>query len=446
MIRTIKAESANEAYIKACTMFQVTGGEAVFGRQKGEIYEEQYIAFDIANPRKCLVSLPFRKLSRKYCAGEFALFMGKEQRVEAFEYYSTKWRDLNVDGIVKSAYGWRIFTPRLNEATGECTSRFDYALTQLLENPQTKNAVIMMRDDSDNLDASRKDKCCTLYIQFFIRNNRLDMTVAMRSSDYWFGLPYDLFWYSMLMQRMLYKYNAASAAIQDVPVELGSYMHICNSLHVYQKEWVRVQYAELPTYYDTNKDYQFPLWDHHTERELEIFLEWEQSYRYKERDIVRMANSLREMKLHPFLETMGSFLVNTVVDKYASQETLALIAIAHEYAKNSTCLDRQVGCVLLLEDHTLVKGYNKVLACDKNCHDKFNRVCETSHAEIEALSAAQHMYPGKKIAKAFVTLYPCLPCMQALQNADVKEIVVMGFSHKGATGKVTLIDPAFVKE
>ena len=44
---------------------------------------------------------------------------------------------------------------------------------------------------------------------------------------------------------------------------------------------------------------------------------------------------------------------------------------------------------------------------------------------------------------AYVTLFPCFPCMQALEKTSVQWIKVKGFSHKGATGNVILYDPEF---
>ena len=443
---TIIAHSANDAYIQLAKEFQYGSSEETNGRQQGGIHELRNITIELHDPRKCVVSVPFRNLSRKYAAGEFALFMAQNTKTTDYAFYAKKWLELDVDGTVCSAYGERIFNPNRDKLG---VSRFDYALSQLLENPESKNAVIMMRDASDNRPLYQKDKCCTLHIQFMIRNNKLDMTVAMRSSDYWFGLPYDIFWYSAVMQRMLFRYNNQTGKT----VTLGVYRHECASLHIYEKQWPKVVSAIIPTYkgaerelfeeyvYDPSKDYQYPIWDAFTESELSKFLVWEISYRTSAASIESKASLLRVSKFHPFLETMGSFLVNKIKSRYPTEQDEKYLALATEESTHSTCKDRKVGCLILGTSKTVVLAHNHVVACNGLCDDKEHRICEVVHAEIGALKKSREA--GLIPEKAYVTLYPCLPCMTALTEAGVKEVIVQGFSHKGATGSVTLLDPAF---
>ncbi len=448
-ITSINAVSANDAYYQIIAMFRRKEITEVKGRQQGAIHELEKVAIELKNPRKCLVSFPFRNISRKYCAGEFALFMGEETNVEAYEFYSKKWRELDVDGTVSSAYGERIFSDK-RDPTG--VSRFDYALQQLIENKESKNAVVMMRDWTDNRPTHQKDRCCTLSISFMIRENKLNMIVHMRSSDLWFGLPYDLFWYSAVMQRMLWLFNNKVGA----SVELGTYTHFCNSLHVYEAQWSRVINADLPTregswvepmvtnpyvFYDPSLDYEYPAWDGYTEKELPDFLSWERLYRTGHIIPEGIAKLLRDMKLHPFLETMGSYLVNTIASRYPTPQDEKDLVLAEQEAMTSKCDDRKVGCLIRGSDNSCVVACNTVHSCNGKCHDKENRICDVTHSEVMALNKAKEA--GLIPVRAVVTLYPCLPCMLELRKAGVEEVIVRGFSHKGAAGKVTLLDPAF---
>jgi len=432
----LRGRTANAVYLMTTKLFQWNKDvDTVNGRQQGSIHEIRDVSLMIEQPRANLITLPFRALSRKYCAGEFALFMGMHNDVESFSFYSKKWKELAVDGRINSAYGKRIFD---RDYVHGQISRFEYALSQLIANPETKNAVVMMRDDSD-LQAGLKDRCCTLYFQFFIRDGKLDMRTVMRSSDFWFGLPYDIFWFTSVMQRMLFLYNESA----EKRVSLGMYTHTCASLHIYEKEWSLVKTAELPAYYNPEKDYMFPVWNRDTEEELSAWLNWERVYRAPSWDIKAKATLLRDSKFHPFLETMGSFLLNKIKTRYASEKEIMYFQFCYEVRKKSTCLDRKVGAALVDEGGTVVFGYNKVLSCNQKCDDKANRICVVEHAEINALNQAKEA--GMLPVRAYVSLYPCLPCMTALEEAGVKEVVVLGFSHKGATGTVTLIDPAFVE-
>lgn len=440
----VQAKSLNGAYIELTKIFQWNREGMVFemnGRQQGTIHEIRDIVVEIENPRCSLLSVPYRNMSKKYAAAEFALYMSQSNRVEDFGHYASTWKKLASEhGFISSAYGYRIFCER--DVGDANASRFDYALSQLIQNEETKNAVIMMRDDSD-MASGLKDRCCTLYVQFFIRNGKLDCKVAMRSSDFWFGFPYDVFWYTTLQQIMLFRYNEA----QKTHVGLGSFTMECNSLHVYEAQWDKIKTAELPAYYNADKEYEFPVFDKASNEQLRQWLFWEK-YVYRpaclEEDVVASALQLRHSKFSPFLETMGSLLLNKIKTRYATKQEVEFFQKAKATAQNSTCIDRKVGCVLTDSSQgTSVVAYNKVLECDQNCDDKVNRLCVTRHAEICALDAANEA--GMLPDKAYVTLYPCLPCMQALKKAGIQEVVVVGFSHKGAVGEVTLIDPAFTE-
>ena len=439
MSKMLEVESVNEAYIALTRNFQEGEAKRAMGRQQGGIYELRDVEINIRSPRKNIVSVPFRNLSRKYMAGEFALFMGQKDDEEDYVFYSKRWKDLSYNGKINSAYGKRIFE-EFNPVIGK--SRFEYALEQLVANPETKNAVVMMRDDRD-IVPGLKDRCCTLYFQFFIREGRLDMRTQMRSTDFWYGLPYDVFWFTTVMQIMLYRYNKARPTY--VPeAQLGTYTHACSSLHVYENEWEKVATAELPVFHDPQKDYQFPVWGLHEEAELSSWLLWEEAFRKEEGTLEEKANYLRDSKFHPFLETMGSFLVNKIKTRYATPDEMQFFMFCQKDAQRSKCIDRKVGALVCDKEGHFAYGHNEVLECNSLCADKFNRICSVQHAEVNTLEKAKVL--GIVPHKAYVTLYPCLPCMKALEAAGVQEVVVLGFSHKGATGTATLIDPAFVGE
>jgi dCMP deaminase len=101
-------------------------------------------------------------------------------------------------------------------------------------------------------------------------------------------------------------------------------------------------------------------------------------------------------------------------------------------AKRSTCLKRQVGCILL--DHkwrVLSTGYNGapsgVPSCDETgvCHRERSKSgenlgdCIAVHAEQNAILQCKDV---DSIYAAFVTTLPCDSCMRLLLNTPVKYI------------------------
>lgn len=434
---TIKCDSLNEGYQWCIKAFQ-ENAKTSNGRQQGEIHELLDVELVLSDPRKSVLSLPMRNMSRKYAAGEFLLYMRGTNDAEAFKFYSKTWDRLqNPDGTINSAYGYRWFKDVSH--TKDINTRFLFAVRQLLENPDTKNAVIMLRDD-DDIQPNLKDRCCTLALCFNIRDGKLNMRTIMRSQDLWTGLPYDIFCFTRLQQIMLYEYNSKSGRDK---IELGTYTHQVLNLHVYAKHWDRIK-GYNPIMLNTAEAYAFPEF---TDKSMEHFgtlQNWEENYRKNTSETIeKKAYDLRELKLDPFCETLGSYLVNNIKNEVPTQFEKEMFALAEQESQNSRCIDRQVGCVITDRDgNVLGKGCNTVINCNQNCHDKLKRICNVRHGEVSAIESVPENMRDMMYC-AYVTLFPCFPCMQALEKTSVQWIKVKGFSHKGATGNVILYDPEF---
>lgn len=435
---TITCDSLNEGYQYLINALQLAGKQST-GRQRGAIHELLDVELVLSDPRKSVLSLPIRNMSRRYAAGEFLCYIRGTNKKEDFEFYSKSWDKLaNPDGTINSAYGYRMFHPVFDEST---ETRFHYALTQLLENSDTKNAIIMLRDDSDLHPAHQKDRCCTLCLCFNIRDGKLNCRTIMRSQDLWLGLPYDVFCFTRLMQIMLYNYNAACEDGKEV--QLGTYTHQVLNLHLYERDWQKVQDYKLMAL-NTEQGYQFPEFTAKSERDMLTLLIWEEQVRTQPNTPIEVhAHTLRELKLDPWSETLGSYIINKIENRAPTEFDIEMFSRAEKEAKRSTCIDRQVGCVITTKEGDVIgQGHNTVINCNQNCHDKLQRVCNVKHGEvcaIESISPAMKDFAHT----LYVTLYPCFSCMQAIEKTTIREVKVKGFSHKGAIGRVILYDPEF---
>ena len=105
-----------------------------------------------------------------------------------------------------------------------------------------------------------------------------------------------------------------------------------------------------------------------------------------------------------------------------------IMHLLNKLKEQSECIDKQVVCVITDEYQRIIStGINEVVFCDKNCHDKENRKCFTVHAEIIAMANLRNF--SKRAKYAYLNLFPCAPCQQALSTI-VEEIVVFGPKHK----------------
>jgi len=113
-----------------------------------------------------------------------------------------------------SAYG-RYFRELPND-------QIERVITQLQTSEHTRRAVINLHNSFVE-DYDGPDVACTVYLQFFIRDNELHLTANMRSQDMLFGYPYDTQAFQWLQEVI--------AGILDV--DLGTYTHIMGSCHYY---------------------------------------------------------------------------------------------------------------------------------------------------------------------------------------------------------------------
>lgn len=124
-----------------------------------------------------------------------------------------------------------------------------------------------------------------------------------------------------------------------------------------------------------------------------------------------------------------------MLSRTLTEQDATMFNIMESLKRLSKCIDKQVVCLLVDADSTILSvGVNRILKCDKNCDDKKNRTCVVNHAEIEAVSRlkdAEHVaaLPDEYKPTAYVSLFPCAPCQRALEPY-VKEIVTFGMIHK----------------
>jgi thymidylate synthase len=83
--------------------------------------------------------------------------------------------------------------------------------------------VIQLFEAGDIADERDGDVPCTCTLQFLLRSDRLHMLTYMRSNDAFWGLPHDVFCFTMIQEILA----------RELAVELGTYKHMVGSLHLY---------------------------------------------------------------------------------------------------------------------------------------------------------------------------------------------------------------------
>lgn len=137
-----------------------------------------------------------RKFHIKTCAAEVAWFFMGTQNLDWFRKYSHIWNDfVEDDGFtVDSAYGyrWRSHFGR---------DQILNAIMALKANKSDRRIYISNWDPSkDGLGRSAKNVPCPLGFTLSIIQDRLHMSLTLRSSDVFVGLPYDVAGHTLIMK------------------------------------------------------------------------------------------------------------------------------------------------------------------------------------------------------------------------------------------------------
>lgn len=198
-----------------------------------KIKEKIGYCFKINNIRDRLPYIPHRKFSLAYMFAELLWYFSGSNSTKWISKYSSMWQHISDDGSsANSAYGARIFSRHKYQTAGSEPALFadwnqwKYVKDELSKDPDSRRAVIHIRMPQDSLLAS-KDVPCTLTLQFLIRDGALHQVVSMRSSDIILGIAYDIPAFTMMQEYLANELN----------VECGSYTHVSNSLHIYEKHF-----------------------------------------------------------------------------------------------------------------------------------------------------------------------------------------------------------------
>jgi len=116
------------------------------------------------------------------------------------------------DGNVNSNYGWQWLR----------NNQYDYVVDKLKKQIDTRHAAISIYDAKENKDYDN-DTPCTYAVQFTIIDNKLCMSVYMRSNDLWYGFCNDKYCFSMLQKKVS----------DDINKEIGWYYHHAHNMHIY---------------------------------------------------------------------------------------------------------------------------------------------------------------------------------------------------------------------
>lgn len=206
-------------------------GELIKSKRDDNLEITQYAA-TLLNPRiRTSMSLDRKLVKSKFA--EFAWYLSKDSELGYIEPYIIAYnQEEQKNNRILGAYGPKIFGSNDNRK-----SQFERVIEQLNKREATKQAYLIISEIKDYKYRNEQFKSppCTIGLQFYVRGGKLNLTVFMRSNDAYFGLPHDLFCFTMLQELVSCR----------TKIPLGTYTHYSTSMHVYSEHINRInQYLD----------------------------------------------------------------------------------------------------------------------------------------------------------------------------------------------------------
>ena len=175
------------------------------------------VGFYLQNPLDNKITNKQRNWKEEYAEAEWQWYLSGERNIEKLgEIYGKIppiWeRMADHKGNVNSNYGWQWLR----------NDQYEYVIDKLKFENDTRHAAISIYDCKENLDYEN-DTPCTYAVQFTIINDKLCMSVYMRSNDLWYGFCNDQYCFSMLQKKVA----------EDVNKQVGWYYHHAHNMHLY---------------------------------------------------------------------------------------------------------------------------------------------------------------------------------------------------------------------
>ena len=172
---------------------------------------------EVPNANAILDSKVKRNWSHEYAEAEWQWYLSGDRNIaklgELYGKVPAIWKRMaDKNGNVNSNYGWQ----------WQREDQLESIIYQLKNNPETRQAAISIYDAKECKDYVN-DTPCTYAVQFTILNNKLNMSVVMRSNDLWYGFCNDQYQFSNLQMLV------ANVTGYDV----GTYYHFAHNLHLY---------------------------------------------------------------------------------------------------------------------------------------------------------------------------------------------------------------------
>jgi len=187
------------------------------GKQSNNTIELHNIGFYINKPLDNEINTPWRKWNKDYAEYEWQWYLSGNRNIDDISKRAKIWATIaDENGNVNSNYGYQ--WNRNNQLQ---------KVIDMLKNDKTTRRASISLYDGKEIDEYEKDTVCTYSINFYYDNDKLNMSVLMRSNDLVYGFCNDQYCFSKLQEMVCKELNA----------EIGTYYHFAQNFHIYKRHF-----------------------------------------------------------------------------------------------------------------------------------------------------------------------------------------------------------------
>jgi thymidylate synthase len=176
------------------------------------------VSFTLQDVSNKTVTTPQRKFNEDYAEYEWNWYLKGDRDASEIAERAKIWKQMMVDGTteVNSNYGY--FWNK--------NYQLSRVIQELKTNKETRRAIVVHYDINE-LDRYKHDTPCNDVLNFYIKDDKLHLTVFARSIDLVYGFCNDQYTFAKLMEMVAFQL--------DIPV--GEMTWMITNLHIYPRHY-----------------------------------------------------------------------------------------------------------------------------------------------------------------------------------------------------------------
>jgi thymidylate synthase len=175
-------------------------------------------SFTLDNVSEKVITTPQRKFKEEYAEYEYNWYKAGNRDATAIAEMAKIWKLMMAPDSTEVNSNYGFFWKK--------NGQLDKCIDELNRNRETRRAVVL-HYDIDELDRYKWDTPCNIALNFYIKQNKLYLTIFARSIDLVFGFCNDQYTFARLMEEIAPKVNC----------ELGQMSWLITNLHIYPRHY-----------------------------------------------------------------------------------------------------------------------------------------------------------------------------------------------------------------